>query len=394
MTAAAARQQMASPVEFNRRHELRSVTLTIPLLGERNSYLVVRIPNEMAQEAVRLAREQPEAERPAFLREWLMRNQQVVLETYVRGGRSARRFNYEVVPGAAMRVTDATPRRVAEPNPPPRQVVEESPHRLIETRHYYDHGEDTPPPGWRAIRRGETLPAEVRARSNVLRPPRGDGQVPLGDGRTEEFSGHRYLYLSCTHGPDRGNPRRHEGISVYVPDENYRAPAPRVIQPEVRGSREVVPSPPIERREIPVPQPQRRELPPFPTQIKGGNGSQQRPYEVYMSRAEVQQDPRHDSPAENIITVPLELSIEGLGNVRFLVAFRGRQLTRSVRGQTQGELWQILRQTVDRVAAERSVRLDNTAIRTAQSSYLRSFPQIMARVEAADADLGRYLSSN
>lgn len=371
---------MANPVEFNRRHELRSMSLTIPLLGERNSYLVVRIPNEVAQEAVRLARELPDTERPAFLREWILRNQQAVLEAYARGGRSERRFRFDIVPATAARVGEATPRRIAEPNPPQRQAPEESPHRLIETRHFYDDGRDVAPPGWRAAPANAPIPQEVRVRANQFQPRRGAGQIPMGDGRIEEFGGRRYLYLACYHTIPAP---RHPSVSVYVQAEP-QAP-PRVIQPDQAPERPVA---------GPRPRAEERQLPPFPSQIKGGNGSQARPYEVYLSRAEVDRAPASASQADTIVSVPLVLDIEGLGVMRFSVAFRGRQVTRTARGATQGELWQIIRQTADRVAAERGVRVESSAFRTAQTSYAQSFPRIMSQIEAADPDLGRYLSSN
>jgi hypothetical protein len=377
---------MASPVE-TRRGELRSVTLTIPLLSERNTYLVVRLPNEAVQEAVRQARELPEAERPAFLREWVMRNQQAVIEQYVRSGRSERRFRYDVVPVAATRVAEATPRRVIEPNPTPR--VEESPHRQIEQmRRVSPDGTDIVPAGWRRLRQGEQLPPDVRVRANQVHLER----LTLGDAVVEEFSGTRYLYLKCWHPPDSRNTRRHHGVSVFLQAE------PRVIRPtEVQGTREITPPPPVERREIPVaPRRGERQLPPFPSQIKGGNGSAQRPYAVYMSREEVdraEQEERRNA-STTIVTVPLIVTIEGLGQMRFSVSFRAAQIIRSVRSQTQGELWHIIRQTAERVAAERNVRVESSAYRTGIASYNQSFPQIMAQIERADPDLGRYLSSN
>jgi hypothetical protein len=348
-----------------RRGQLRSVTLTIPLLSERNTYLVVRLPNEIVQDAVRQARELPEAERPAFLRDWVMRNQQAVLEQYVRTGRSERRFRYDVVP-VPTRMGEVTPRRV-EP---------EQAHRMIqEYRQVSRTGQDiVPAGGWRRPREGE-LPQAIRERANQHHL----GRIPLGDGVAEEYGGARYFYLKCWHPPDSRNPRRHHGISVFVADESVRAVTPP--PQEIPSERPVRPAT------------EQRQLPPFPSQIKGGNGSSQRPYEVFMSRAEVERDePRAGATA--VIRVPINVDIEGLGSLRFMVGFRARQVTRNRRQSTQTELWQIIRQTAERVAAERGVRVDNTAFRTAIASYNQSFPRIMDQIEQQDPDLRRYLAEN
>ncbi|MFN7991209.1 MAG: hypothetical protein U0R44_03555 [Candidatus Micrarchaeia archaeon] len=113
LTAEAARRALSSPVEASRRGEVRSITLTIPLLSDRNSYLVVRLPDTIVQDLMRQAREVPEPQRREFITDWVMRNQEAVLEQYIAGERTRRSFRYNVVP-VRTPVTEAVPRRVDE----------------------------------------------------------------------------------------------------------------------------------------------------------------------------------------------------------------------------------------------------------------------------------------
>ncbi len=115
-----ARAAMQSPVQM-RRGDVQSVTLTIPLLSDRNSYLVVRLPEGAVREMMGQARTLPPEQRAGYIRDWVMRNQQAVLEQHIRtGGGRSRQFRYNVVPvqAAAPRVGEATPRRVEQPQPP------------------------------------------------------------------------------------------------------------------------------------------------------------------------------------------------------------------------------------------------------------------------------------
>jgi hypothetical protein len=306
LSTGAARHQISHPVEM-RRGDLRSVTLTIPLL-EKGAFLVVKLPIPIVQEVVRQSRELPESERSQFVREWIMRNQQAVLEQYVQSGRGQKRFRYDVIPSLAPSVTESTPKRVREPYPP------------------------------------KTAP-------RVIQPE--------------------------------------EKPEQKKPEEAPKAP-PRVIQPEIPAPKQESP------KERPVPIETKRELPPFPSQIKSGNGTSAKPFEVYLSRSEVEREGKRERKTESeaIIVVPLNLDIEGLGSLRFRIAFKARQITKSARSATQSELWSILRQSADRVAAERNIRVDNTAFRTAQQGYFKSFPSMMDQIERTDEDLGRYLREN
>ncbi|MCI0504290.1 hypothetical protein L0Y65_06305 [Candidatus Micrarchaeota archaeon] len=120
LRAPQARDAMEHPVEL-RRGEVRGITLTIPLLTDRTSYLVVRLPDEVVRGLLEHVRTLPPPERADFIRQWVMRNQQAVIEQHVRSGGRERRFRYDIVPVQAMpRVTEATPRRV---EPPAQQPV-------------------------------------------------------------------------------------------------------------------------------------------------------------------------------------------------------------------------------------------------------------------------------
>jgi len=96
LQAGPARTAMASPVQM-RRGEVQSITLTIPLLSDRNSYLVVRLPDQAVRDLMAQARALPQEQRAGFIRDWVMRNQQAVLEQHIRSGGRSRQFRYDVV---------------------------------------------------------------------------------------------------------------------------------------------------------------------------------------------------------------------------------------------------------------------------------------------------------
>ncbi|MFH0885023.1 MAG: hypothetical protein V1861_04895 [Candidatus Micrarchaeota archaeon] len=324
-----AREAISNPVDI-RRGEVRTITLTIPLLTDRNSYLVVRLPDQAVQDLLSHVRTLPTNERNNFIREWVMRNQQAVIEQHVRIGGRERRFRYDVVPVQAQpRVSESTPRRV-EPQPPVSATV---PRRE--------------PPA--------QVPPQAAPQSRVIQP----GGAPPAQ------------------------PARREAPA-------QPAPAPVVVQPPAVGTAR-----PIERP-VPAPAPVRRELPPFPAQIRGGNGSSRTPYRVYKSAAEVEQARRRSGQdiADSTIEAPITLSIEGLGDIRFTVAFTARQLTNSARGRTSTELWGIMRQTAERVAAERGVRMEPATLRDAQRAFNRGFASIIQRTESSDENLAAYLRSH
>lgn len=114
------RRILQNPAEV-RRGEVRSITIHVPLLSGRNDYLVVRMPDAAVRDLLSQAQALPQEQRTQFIREWVVRNQQAVLEQYIRSGGSERRFRYDVVPARAPapRVSEATPRRTEERQPAP-----------------------------------------------------------------------------------------------------------------------------------------------------------------------------------------------------------------------------------------------------------------------------------
>ncbi len=289
-----ARQAMANPVVL-RRGEVQSITLTIPLLSGPNDYLVVRLPDEAVRGMLTHARTLPPNERTNFIREWIMRNQQAVIEQHVRSGPTTRRFRYDVVPVQAQpRVTEATPRRVEPaPQPPPTTAV---PRR------------EGPPPA--AVQPAAPRPAEQPRR--VIQP---------------------------------GSPRRE--------------------------------SPPLTEHPVTPPAPRAQQHPPFPQQIRGGNGSSARPYTLYMTPAEVARRGR----SETILDFTMNFDVEPVGRVTFRVYLTEAQASAANRAATQGEIWQIIRRTYERVASERGVRVDSSAFRDARPGYNRSFSRVMAQYD-------------
>ncbi|MEW6722463.1 MAG: hypothetical protein AB1324_04325 [Candidatus Micrarchaeota archaeon] len=278
LTSAQAQRALSNPVTL-RRGEVQSITLTIPLLSDRNSYLVVRLPDESVRALMSHLGTLPQDQRREFTVEWIMRNQQAVLDQYVRSGGSERRFRYDVVPIQAQPpILSSTPRRVDEQRPPARETVprrEESPHRLVEQRHYYDDGRDRAPQGWRAPRANE-LPQEVRTRANELQPRNRRGQMPMGDGRIEEYNGRRYLYLACYHTTPAP---RHASVSVFVQAEQRaedRAREPTPVPGPVRAE-EPAPVGQMRRRGAQQETPTRQPIPPT---LGGGSGTERSPFVV------------------------------------------------------------------------------------------------------------------
>ena len=281
MQAAQANQALSSPVQ-TRRGEVQGITLTIPLLTERNAYLVVKLPDQAVRELVEKARALPENQRAAFIRGWVMRNQQAILEQHVRSPAGTKSFRYDVVPVAVQPVAKATPQRTEPPKPPAAAAV----------------------------------------------------------------------------------PSRREM--------------------------------PTERRIQPGPSATRSQLPPLPAQVKGGGGSRASPYVVYRSDADMRRLRAQSSSSakDTIIEMPFRIDVEGLGSVYFTVRASASQLTKSARSATATELWRIFQASMQRIAAERGVRLDSTAVRDARRMFNQSFPRVMQNVEAQDKGLREYLGSH
>jgi hypothetical protein len=376
LTAAAARDHMSHPLETTRSGEVRALTITVPLLSERNSYLVVRLPENLVRDVLSYAGTLPEDQRRDYLSEWIIRNQQAVLSQYIQSGRTSRAFRYDVVP-ARIQVTGAVPRRVEPQQPPVANAVprreEQSPFRLIEQRHFFDDGRDVVPDGWRAPNRNE-LPQEVRVRANVLQPAHGQGQIPLGDGRIEEFNGKQYLFQACWHTIPAP---RHPGISVRVVAETRNQPrqapqaqpqaAPRVEQPPVRG--------PSER---PVPRPAPREE---NREIRSGDGSRRTPFLVTLQR---DRSSRNDLSGQEV-EIPVTFDVGGRVYFRFNVTLS--QIANSKIDQTYSEMIRIARQAISTMPD-----YQGGAVRLRQD--LSGFKASVRTSLAGERDFLRYMDSH
>jgi hypothetical protein len=122
----AAGQHLETEVVLRGR-SVRSLTQTIPLAEPedrrgRGRYLVVKIPRETVQELKRRAQELPEDRRNDFVRRWMIRNKQAVLEQYLRlrdksGRKTIKRFRHDVVPVRTERGPMVPSRREAAPAP-------------------------------------------------------------------------------------------------------------------------------------------------------------------------------------------------------------------------------------------------------------------------------------
>ncbi len=371
LTQAAARDQMQNPLSTSRRGEVQGLTITVPLITERNSYLVVRLPANVVQDLLTYVGTLPEDQRRSYLAEWIIRNQQSVLDSYIQGGRTSRPFSFNVVPTRIEPgVGETVPRRVEPPpqvgNAVPRRE-ETSPHRFIETIHVYNGQAPfgwtgSIPAGWRAPRESDQndLPQEVRTRANVLRPRSGPGQVPMGEGRVEEYNGRRYMYLGCYHTVPAPT---HEAITVLVPDERASAS----MQPPV------VPGP----RERPVtPPPQREEN----REVRGGTGSRRSPFLVSIQR---DRSTRSDMGG-NEVEIPISFDVGG--RVYFTVSVTVSQISSSKIDQTYGEIIRIARQTISTMEEYRGGRVQvvqNLAgFRDSVRGSMASHPEILRYMDS------------
>ncbi len=379
LTPAAARDQMQNPLTTSRRGEVQGLTITVPLITERNSYLVVRLPANVVQDLLTHVQTLPEEQRRNYLSEWIIRNQQSVLDSYIRSGRTSRPFRYDVVPSRIEPgVGETVPRRVEPPQAPPvanavPRREEQSPHRLIEVIHVWNptQGEvprgwlGATPDGWRSPGANE-LPQEVRTRANVLRPRTGPGQVPLGDGRIEEFNGRRYLYLSCYHTVPAPT---HEAITVFVQAE--RAPA-QMQAPQIPG-----PLPEPRERPVPSPPPQQREE---DREIRGGSGTRASPFRAYVLR---DRSNRNDMSGSEVV-IPINFDVGG--RVYFNVNVTVSQISNSKIDQTYGEIIRIARQAIGTMEDYRggrvSLRQDLPGFRDSVRRSMADHPDVLRYMES------------
>ncbi|MBU0527140.1 hypothetical protein KKE92_01550 [Candidatus Micrarchaeota archaeon] len=134
MTNAAATRIIANPVETTR-GQISRITLIVPTFGPargaNRQYLVARIPQERVLELTTHLATLPPAQREPFVRTWIERNQQSMINAYF--GNQRDRFNFDFVPHSAVTVSPTPRRTVVQPQPTPRRTETPTPRRTITT---------------------------------------------------------------------------------------------------------------------------------------------------------------------------------------------------------------------------------------------------------------------
>lgn len=64
-------------------NEVTSITLTLPLLSAKNSYLVIHFPEEPVRTLMDRAKMLPKEQQVSFVQEWLVKNQNIALNQYL-----------------------------------------------------------------------------------------------------------------------------------------------------------------------------------------------------------------------------------------------------------------------------------------------------------------------
>ncbi len=139
MTNAAASRLIANPVEMTR-GQISRITLIIPTFGPprgaNRQYLVARIPQAQIRALTEHLATLPPAQREQFVRTWMERNQQSMINAYLGNQRS--RFNFDFVPHTAVNLSPTPRRTTATPTPvqpqaPAQRTVSPTPRRTITT---------------------------------------------------------------------------------------------------------------------------------------------------------------------------------------------------------------------------------------------------------------------
>jgi hypothetical protein len=304
-----------NPIETNRKGEATGVVFAVPLFSERNAFLVVRLPQSVAQDLARAVSDKPEAERSQFIRDWVKQNQLAIYDQYISSGGKSRRFRYDVIPVKAP-VLSATPVRT---------------------------------------------PAQKPEEKAPIAKPAPEVKAP----EAKPSAGRR---LSI---PDEGGAQKPAKPAEIKPPE---VKAPEVKLPEQK------PAGPIARAPVKV------ELPPLPSEVKGGNGSKTKPYQVVLS-------PWRESSGVGAteVKVPITLVIEGLGTIYFMVNVSASQLKNDAISTATSNLVSVCRAALTRYAAESNQTADNTALRDAMRTLNRQLYSVREIVVKSDADVAKYL---
>jgi hypothetical protein len=109
---------MTRPVTV-RRGRISGVTISVPLITQRNKYLVLSVPSGVVGQLVDHLRTLPAGQRGRYMRRWMGRNQSSMLEAYAESGVSGRRgrqrFSFTLVPVGTAGITPRRTRATATP---------------------------------------------------------------------------------------------------------------------------------------------------------------------------------------------------------------------------------------------------------------------------------------
>jgi len=152
----------------------------------------------------------------------------------------------------------------------------------------------------------------------------------------------------------------------------------------------------LETKPPPSPAVEMRETPSLPKEIKGGNGTKARPFEVYRSSIAVRKGAKEEakSEGENYVAFPVELKIEGIQTAYFTVNLTVSQITKKMRGKTQTDLWSILKDAILAVAAEKGVKLDESAFKDARPRMSANYTRLVEAAEKSDPAIRRYMNTH
>ncbi|MFN7990653.1 MAG: hypothetical protein U0R44_00690 [Candidatus Micrarchaeia archaeon] len=179
LTESAANRLVGNSIDM-RDGELRGMTLVVPSLRSKDTYLVAVLPQKIIAELSRRIARFPPSERKRFLTGWVDRNRSAIYESHMANP-AARSFSYQVSE------TDLLP---------PSTLSDRVPSR-------------TATPVWE---RRRDIPDEARIRANrYYLPLLNQGRILVGDRFIEEIGGRRYLFLIEPHDDP---PPRHPGVSV------------------------------------------------------------------------------------------------------------------------------------------------------------------------------------
>jgi hypothetical protein len=102
--------------------KIKSITLALPVVREKDTYLMIRLPEQTLTELLEKSKLVPKPQRKQFIQNWLMKNQQVALDYYMKSG--AKDFTYDSISVQLNRIS-LIPEKV---KPIPRPIIKEDKH--------------------------------------------------------------------------------------------------------------------------------------------------------------------------------------------------------------------------------------------------------------------------